>query len=358
MAEPLTAHARMKVGEPERMIIALSAHFADHAALTPLPRGVALEAPRFGRLTLAAEGAFLVAACESPTPSALAFLKMYTAEGMLRASGGTPPDIAWQGDGAGAGPLPFFRELTVVRSEEVTPLMRRVVLAGDAAHFASGSYHVRVLIPPAARPPVWPHAAADGRMIWPSGPDALVARVYTVRSVDLARGEIAIDVVLHGGHKTPGSDWARHAQAGDRVGLLGPGGATPALAAHVLLAGDETALPAIARCLETLSPSTHAVVRIEVQDRDEEQNLPSPATLDLRYLHRGTTAPGRADLLEAAVREAVPLADPAELSVFVACEQAQARRIRALVSGAGVAKERRMVAAYWRLGHTGEDIGE
>ena len=43
-----------------------------------------------------------------------------------------------------------------------------------------------------------------------------------MRSVDLARGEIALDVVIHEG--APGSDWATSAEPGSIVGLLGPGG--------------------------------------------------------------------------------------------------------------------------------------
>jgi NADPH-dependent ferric siderophore reductase len=358
MAETFHALARLAVPDPDRVIAALAAHFASHAAVTQSPDGTVLEAPRFGRLTLAADGAALLARCESPTPAALAFLKMYTAEGLIQAADGAPA-LRWTGDGAGGGPLPFFREMVVVRAEPVTPLMRRVVLAGDAAHFlASGGLHVRVLIPPAGRAPVWPHAGEDGRMVWPEGPDALVPRVYTVRAVDLARGEIAIDVVLHPGLSTPGADWARTARPGDRVGLLGPGGAAPEPAPFMLLAGDETALPAIARCLETLPADTHAVVRIEVQDAGEEQNLPSPASLDLRYLHRGRAAPGRAGLLEAAVKAVALPADKADTRAFVACEQAEARRIRTLTAATGMGKDRRMVAAYWRLGHAGEDIGE
>lgn len=358
MADPRPAHssrARLTVTDPPALIRALGAHFADHASVTPTETGAVLEAEKFGRLTLCAEGDTLTAECESPTESALAFLKMYTAEGLIEHAGGEASGLAWSGETAGV--LPFFREMRVARTEAVTPLMRRVVLAGDAGHFqASDALHVRVLIPPAGRAPVWPHAGADGRIIWPPAPDALVPRVYTVRRVDLARSEIAIDVVLHGGASTPGADWARGAAPGDVVGLLGPGGAAPAPAPVMLLAGDETALPAIARCLETLPAGTHAIVRLEVQDEQEIQPLPSPATLDLRYLLRGTAEPGCSSLLDAAIAELDLAPHLGTLRAFVACEQAEARRIRARLAAAGVPKDRRLVAAYWRRGHAGVDI--
>ncbi|MEW6255542.1 MAG: siderophore-interacting protein [Pseudomonadota bacterium] len=358
MADPgsaLLSSARLKVADAPGLIRALGARFADHAAITPTETGAVLEAEKFGRLTLCAEGDTLTAQCESPSASALAFLKMYTAEGLVELAGPDASALAWSGETAGV--LPFFREMQVARTEAVTPLMRRVVLAGDAAHFeAADALHVRVLIPPAGRAPVWPHAGADGRMIWPPAPDALVPRVYTVRRVDLPRGEIAIDVVLHGGISTPGADWARGAGPGDVVGLLGPGGAAPAPAPVMLLAGDETALPAIARCLETLPAGTRAIVRLEVQDEQEIQPLPSPATLDLRYLLRGAAEPGCSSLLDAAIAELDLAPHLGTLRAFVACEQAEARRIRARLAAAGVPKDRRLVAAYWRRGQAGVDL--
>lgn len=357
MADALVAHARLRIAEPRQAIAALGIHFSGHAAVVETPRGAVLEAPRFGRLTLSADGPYLLAECESPNASALAFLKMYTAEGLCQKLGAAAAGLRWSGDGVGT--LPFFREMRVVRTEAVTPLVRRVVLCGDAAHFASsGGLHVRVLIPPAGRDPVWPVAGGDGRMVWPKDGDALIPRVYTVRRVDLERGEIAIDVVLHAGASTPGADWARGARAGDMVGLLGPGGAAPEPAPWMLLAGDETALPAIARVLETLPRETQAVVRVEVQDQAEIQALPSPAGLDLRYLLRGPAEPGCAALLETAVCDIMLPANPADIRVFVACEQAEARRIRGRLAAAGLGKDRSMVAAYWRRGHAGVDIGE
>jgi NADPH-dependent ferric siderophore reductase len=246
--------------------------------------------------------------------------------------------------------------MTVRGASQVTPRMRRVVLAGDAAHFAQGGLHVRVLIAPPGRAPVYPHAGADGRIVWPAGEDALAPRVYTVRSVDVDRGEIAIDVVLHEG-SAPGSDWAMRAAAGERVGLLGPGGAGLAIAERYIIAGDETALPAIARMLEALPAEAKAVVRIEVADAAEEQPLPTSADVDLAWLHRGGAAAGTTALLDEAVR-AIPWRD-AGTSVFAwaGAEQATARRLRAyFTKERGLAPAQRSIAAYWRRGHEGVDV--
>lgn len=357
MASSLMASAQVRLPDPLATIRALELHFADHATVRTTGEGAVVEAPQFGRLTLRARGETFIAACESPDVTALGFLKMVTAEGFIRTAPQGSGTLVWTGDGADAG-LPFFRAMEVVASHAVTPRMRRVVLRGDAAHFSGPGLHARVLIPPRGRVPVWPHAGADGRIVFPEGADALVPRVYTVRAVDAAAGTIAIDAVLHEGD-CPGATWAREAAPGDPVGLLGPGGSHPEPAAWNLFAGDETALPAIARLLERLPAESFAVVRIEVADAAERQPLTSPARLDLRYLTRDGRPAGRAGLLPAAVRD---LALPADLSTaraFVACEQTEARDIRRfLTQEAGFDKAHRMVAAYWRLGHVGVDIGD
>ncbi|MCE3544330.1 siderophore-interacting protein, partial [Escherichia coli] len=98
----------------------------------------------------------------------------------------------------------------------------------------------------------WPTMGRDGRPVWPEGDDALIARVYTIRTIDIERGEVDIDMVVHPGNDTPGSTWALNAKPGGIVGMTGPGGGSVEDAGRYLLVGDETALPAIGRILETL----------------------------------------------------------------------------------------------------------
>ncbi|QTL04754.1 siderophore-interacting protein [Aquabacter sp. L1I39] len=357
MADLLMARAQVRLPDPLATIQALEAHFAGHATVRTTGEGAVVEAPQFGRLTLRAHGETFIVACESPNALALGFLKMVTAEGFVRhAPSGCGP-LVWTGDGTDGG-LPFFRAMEVVASYPVTRRMRRVILRGDAGHFTGPGLHVRVLIPPRGRRPVWPHAGVDGRIVFPEGADALVPRVYTVRAVDTVAGTIAIDAVLHEGD-CPGATWAREAAPGDAVGLLGPGGARPEPGSWNLFAGDETALPAIARLLEALPAQSVAVVRIEVADAAEQQVLATPARLDLRYLPRDGRPAGRAGLLPAAIRDLAFPVDLATARAFVGCEQAEAREIRSfLTKEAGFDKAHRMVAAYWRLGHAGVDIGD
>lgn len=357
MAETLHAEARVVVADAEAAIAAITASFAG-ARIRRTPTGAIIEGARVGRMALAAEGGSLVIACTSENATTLSLAKMVAADalcGLPDVGGGA---FAWTGDCAGPQPLPYFRALTVVGTCRVTPRMARVVLAGAADRYDSGSLHVRVLIPPKDRAPVWPHADPAGRTIWPRGVDALVPRVYTVRRVDVARGEIAIDVALHAG-AAPGSDWARRAAPGETVGLMGPGGAPFEPAPFNLLLGDETAIPAIARILEALPAGVHAVARIEVADAGEVQPLASPANVDIAWLPRNGAPAGTTALLEDAARAVGLPVDRADARVFAGCEQSTARRLRAYFSReAGLEKSRLSIAAYWRLGHEGVDIGD
>src|SRR5262249_29177233 len=99
-------------------------------------------------------------------------------------------------------------------------------------------------------------------------------RTFTVRWANLDRCEIAIDIVVHGEHGVAGP-WAVAARPGQPAYLMGPSGAyapDPAADWH-LLAGDESAVPAIAAALEALPADAVAQVFIEVAGPDDEISL-------------------------------------------------------------------------------------
>lgn len=245
-----------------------------------------------------------------------------------------------------AAPVPYFQLMTVVGAHRLTPRLVRVVLAGDAARLATGGLHVRVLIPRPGIAPRWPGLdAATGAAIWPTGDDAPIGRVYTLRRVDLTSNQVAIDVVQHG--DGPGAAWGATARPGDIVGIAGPGGDTVPTARWHLIAGDETAAPAIARILEELPAEATAVVRIEVEDIADIPPLMSAARLDLRLLPRQGRGAG---LLRSAIAEvALPEAGE-DAHVWVGCERGVARCIRGDLDARCCAGMRRRVAGYWVAG--------
>ena len=119
--------------------------------------------------------------------------------------------------------------------------------------------------------------------------------------------------------------------------------------AWYLLAGDETALPSIARRLEELPPTARAIVIAEVAGEADELPLDTPAALELRWLHRGDAQPGTSDLLERAIRDLeLPAGDG---FAWVATEAECARRLRAhLRDERGMPKAWTRITGYWKRG--------
>lgn len=111
-------------------------------------------------------------------------------------------------------------------------------------------------------------------------------RTYTARAVRPHLGEVDVDLVLHG-DAGPASRWAMGATRGDRLVLLGPdarydgdhGGIEfrpPANRAAVLLAGDETAVPAICSILERLPTSARGEAILEVPHAGDRLAVSAP----------------------------------------------------------------------------------
>jgi NADPH-dependent ferric siderophore reductase len=322
-------------------------HFAEHVTVTRNADGARLETV-IGSADIALSRNRLDIRLRCPTAAMLFTVRSMVAEHLFELSAGNRFDLTWA-DGPQAAIVPDFRETTVVRAENITPHVRRITVSTeDAKHFLDGGLHVRLLIPPKDRAPVWPHTEPDGRIHWPKGDDALTIRAYTIRSIDLARGEMDIDFVLHDGDNIPGASWALHARPGDRAGLIGPGGGGAPVARKLILAGDETALPAIARIAAAMPIEAELRIFLEVADKDEEQILSSAASLDVTWLYRNGAAAGTTGVLERILHDIVPAADP-ETFVWAACEQAEARAIRSFMKTEMAADRTRFsIAAYWQ----------
>ena len=239
--------------------------------------------------------------------------------------------------------------LTVAAVTQVTPSVRRVLLSGTEAAVAAAGPTVNVLVPRVGdSAPRWPHVARDGRIVWPDGAHGVSLRSYTARRQDPAAGEVEMDFVLHG--DGPAAAWAGAAEAGALLGVAGGGALGDRPAGWLLLAGDETALPAISRILAAAPATTTGVVVVEVAGPDEEQPLPAPSEMTVRWLHRGGTPPGESTLLADAV---AGLDRPAgdDLFAWVAAESAAVRTARADLRGRwGLGRAQHHAIGYWRRG--------
>src|SRR5215218_663014 len=185
--------------------------------------------------------------------------------------------------------------LTTVAVRRVTPSVRRVTLTGDPGAVAALQPTVNLLVPRVGDPaPHWPTVARDGRIVWPQGSHGVALRSYTARRQDPAAGELDVDFVLHG--DGPAATWAAAAAPGAVLGVASAAPLGDAPASWLLVAGDETALPAISRILAAAAPGTQGVALLEVAGPEEEQPLSAPAGVDVRWLHRSGARPD-ADLL-------------------------------------------------------------
>ncbi len=122
-------------------------------------------------------------------------------------------------------------------------------------------------------------------------------RTYSVRDIRVIDGETEIDVdfVLHlePGLTGPASTWASQARVGQELVIAGPrrghdwGGIefTPGSAPAVVLAGDETAAPAIARIIED-SPALRGVAFIEVPSAADILPITAPAGFHIHWIAR------------------------------------------------------------------------
>jgi len=192
----------------------------------------------------------------------------------------------------GALPEPEMRvhRAVVVRVEDLTPSLKRVVLGGPGlSAFEStgvGDEYVRVLFPadgetepvlPEIRNGVFDYAAVDLDLL----------RTYTVRAHDPCSGEVTIDFVVHEGGVA--STWARRAEPGDVVGLNTPTGMydPPVGMTWQILVADCAALPALSRILEQTDPGVRCRVVVEVPDAGHQPELPGHRCAEITWVHGG-----------------------------------------------------------------------
>ncbi|WP_018776100.1 siderophore-interacting protein [Arthrobacter sp. 131MFCol6.1] len=233
-------------------------------------------------------------------------------------------------------------DVTVAAVQELSPNFRRVTFGGYSlrdfgVHGETLDLRVKLMIPSLAGDgtqlplPVFHMEQAGWYQEWLAMDPATRGsmRTYTVRQerLDSVYPEIDVDFVMHFdavGNGGPAANWALNAKPGDALTIIGPNNRAahcvtagtysgiewrPGLAQRVLLAGDETAVPAISAILESLPSYMSGHAFLEVPEAGDFLDLTSDADVEITWLARGASI-GRSrphgELLQEAVRAAVP----------------------------------------------------
>jgi NADPH-dependent ferric siderophore reductase len=219
-------------------------------------------------------------------------------------------------------------EVEVVALERLSPTYVRVELGSPAlADFGVDGplydQRIKLVFPnDAGRLPSFEGADESWFATWLDIPAAERGhmRTYTVRDVKGTGVDtrLVVDFVLHlePGATGPGSSWAGSADVGDRLVLLAPrlgmpfGGIefAPGDARVLLIAADETAVPAVCSILEDLPETAQGAAFLEVPVAEDVQDVRHPAGVEVVWLPREGKPLG--ERLAAAVREHLGSAAP------------------------------------------------
>jgi NADPH-dependent ferric siderophore reductase len=228
--------------------------------------------------------------------------------------------------------------VVVHETSALTPRTVRVIATGELTEWEPGG------------------PGAHFKVFLPHGENETVMRTYTVRRFDSEAAALTVDFVLHG--SGPATEWARRARRGDRFQVSGRARSGFVPAGWCVLAGDQSALPAIAAIAESAPRETQIVALVEVPDGEEEISLESDAQVSVQWLHRDGQAAG--ERLVSAVKQLdLP---PGNGQVWVGCEALAMRAIRRhLLDDRGLAPGALHTRAYWRAGvadYPDHDTGE
>ncbi len=355
----LSAQAIVAVADPEPVVEEMCEHFSEDGAFITGRPGARMVTFDFGSASLTCTKGQLIVDVEADDLIELYNFRWTMAQHIGEFAGTT--DFEWTGAASDLRLPPYFRLLTVAAVQAITPHMKRVTFSGEnLAPFATDEeLHIRLYLPRGdSTDAEWPSVGKNGIPKHPSGDRAPVLRRYTIRQVNLEEGTLDVDFVLHN-DAGPGSAFAERAQIGGVIGMSGPGGGScPIDRDWYLLAGDETALPAIARMLEFLPSHARGIALIEVAGKAEEQLLHTKADFAVRWLHRDReTNEGKSGLPTAVKAVAIP-DDGSSYFVWFAGEFNAFREIRSyLRKDKGLKKQQHLVVSYWRQGEV-EDAGE
>jgi NADPH-dependent ferric siderophore reductase len=248
---------------------------------------------------------------------------------------------------------PPFRRVSVAAVTPLTPRLVRLTLAGpelEGFTVDQPAASVRLLLPPPGHGDVVLPAWQGNLFLYDDGSRPTI-RTLTPLRVDPSAGQLDVEIVIHDGG--PASAWALAARPGDPAAISGPARGYPVDpgASVFLLAGDESAIPAIGQLLEALPADRPVRIWIEVAEPSARLQLPEHPDARVEWLDLPPgAAPGEA---------LVPAFTAAELAagarVWAAGEAAAMQRIRRyLFEERQMTRSETWIRGYWKHGRAGD----
>lgn len=182
-----------------------------------------------------------------------------------------------------------------------------------------------------------------------------VTRHMTLRRVDAERGELWIDIALHGDEGYAGP-WAAAVQPGDTIVALGPGGRwiPDPDATWTLFAADDSAIPAALANLEALPADARGEIHFEVECSEHELKVDVPHGFTVHWSYRQDAADGRHPLVDS-VEQADWPADRAGVQVFAHGERGAMKALRPILfETQRLERSQVSLSGYWAQGRAEE----
>lgn len=224
------------------------------------------------------------------------------------------------------------RSLIVSAVHDLSRRMRRIVLTSpELADFRSLSPddHVKVFFP-----------TDQGEQM----------RDFTPRRFDVQAQTLTIDFALH--ESGIATRWATQATVGQRLIVGGPRGSrvVPDDFDWYAFFGDETALPAIGRWVESLRPQVPVLTAVVLADESESQQLQTRADHRAVWISRGEPSEEDSERLLPYVERLAKCSGDG--FVWIAGESHMVGVIRDQVLAAGHPRDWLEARGYWKRGET------
>lgn len=237
---------------------------------------------------------------------------------------------------------PSYKKLSVIKSEQITPNMQRIVFHGDElAHFPEGCEgdYIKFLFNDAGETDL-------SAIIEDKRP---IMRTYTIRHFSLSQRTIDIDFVRHSTENIQGgyaARWAKNAKVEDTINIVGPGTISD-INTDVdwfFMVADMTAIPALSAKIRQLPDNAKGYAVIKVLDIDDIQPIEAPNNIKIIWLTDDGSLIGKVTSL--------PWLEGV-VSVWAACEFDSMRELRTYFQNEKeVERENMYISSYWKRGIT------